>query len=289
MPERTGAIYDLGYRGYDGPRLGRRHAFMALFVQGFRAAFGLGRRPAAKIAPFLLAALAVVPAVIYLGMAALIPADLDLIATADYLQIIFIVLILFVAAVAPEVVGRDLRYRTLSLYFTRPVHRDDYAFARVAAVAAALLAVTLVPQAVLVAGNALADDNAWDYLKEEWAEFPRVIVSGAVAALYAALLGLAVACHTPRRSFAMGGVVALFVIAGFLSGTLSEFASGWFTLLDPGEQLRAATLLIFNLDADSGERLGRYDIPPVLGVLVMLATMAVALGVVIYRYRTVRA
>ncbi len=27
----TGSIFDLGYRGYDGPRLGRRHAITALF------------------------------------------------------------------------------------------------------------------------------------------------------------------------------------------------------------------------------------------------------------------
>ena len=33
----TGSIYDIGYRGYDGPRLGRRHAFTTLFVGGVRA------------------------------------------------------------------------------------------------------------------------------------------------------------------------------------------------------------------------------------------------------------
>ena len=28
----TGSIFDLGYHGYDGPRLGRRHAISTLFV-----------------------------------------------------------------------------------------------------------------------------------------------------------------------------------------------------------------------------------------------------------------
>ena len=32
-----GNIYDLGYRGYDGPRLGRRSAVRALFGQSLRA------------------------------------------------------------------------------------------------------------------------------------------------------------------------------------------------------------------------------------------------------------
>ena len=30
--QRHGSIYDLGYRRYDGPRLGRRHALWALFI-----------------------------------------------------------------------------------------------------------------------------------------------------------------------------------------------------------------------------------------------------------------
>ena len=47
----TGSIYDIGYRGYDGPRLGRRHAFATLFVAGIRAIFGLGRSGRAKIVP----------------------------------------------------------------------------------------------------------------------------------------------------------------------------------------------------------------------------------------------
>ena len=40
---RVGTIYDLGYRHYDGPRLGRRAAIGAIVCAGLRAAFGLGR------------------------------------------------------------------------------------------------------------------------------------------------------------------------------------------------------------------------------------------------------
>ena len=49
-----GSIYDLGYQGYSGPRLGRRSAVLALFTQTFRSAFGIGRGGRAKIAPFTL-------------------------------------------------------------------------------------------------------------------------------------------------------------------------------------------------------------------------------------------
>ena len=64
----TGSIYDIGYRGYDGPRLGRRHAFTTLFVQGLRATFGLGRSGRAKILP---AFCLVLPAIVALIIVAL--------------------------------------------------------------------------------------------------------------------------------------------------------------------------------------------------------------------------
>ena len=46
-------IHDIGYQRYDGPRLGRRHVFGALYMHGLRAAFGFGRSAKAKIFPWL--------------------------------------------------------------------------------------------------------------------------------------------------------------------------------------------------------------------------------------------
>ena len=39
----AGAIYDIGYRNYEGARLGRGYAFRTLYVHSLRTAFGLGR------------------------------------------------------------------------------------------------------------------------------------------------------------------------------------------------------------------------------------------------------
>jgi ABC-2 type transport system permease protein len=288
-PERAGAIYDIGYRRYEGPRLGRRAAFESLYVQGVRAAFGLGRRPASKIAPFGLFALALIPAAIYLGIAAIAPADLDLIKTEDYLGVIFMILILFVAAVGPELAGRDLRYRTLSLYFTRPLDRDDYALARLASLATACLAITFVPQAVLVTGNLFAASDAWEYVREEWAQVPRIIVSGVVVALYVSAIGLAIAAHTHRRSFAMGGVVAGFIITQAVAFALAETVGGAWLLLSPEVQIRAATLLVFGRDPDGDEPLATYDVPLIAGAFVLAGVMAAALLIVFRRYRKVGA
>ena len=54
-------------------------------------------------------------------------------------------LMLFCAAQAPELFGRDQRYGVLPLYFSRALTRTDYALARVGGLVVALLIVDLVP------------------------------------------------------------------------------------------------------------------------------------------------
>ena len=65
-PRPGGNIYDLGYQGYDGPRLGRRAVLGALRAT-LRASYGIGRGGRAKIVPFGLAGLALLPAILAVG------------------------------------------------------------------------------------------------------------------------------------------------------------------------------------------------------------------------------
>ena len=69
----TGAIYDLGYQGYDGPRLGRRAAFWTLYWSSLRAAFGLGRSGRSKIVPWGLPAIIMLPAAVAGAIQAIFP------------------------------------------------------------------------------------------------------------------------------------------------------------------------------------------------------------------------
>ncbi len=47
-------IHNIGYRHYDGPRLGRAYARRSLFSQSLRGAYGLGRSAKSKVLPMLL-------------------------------------------------------------------------------------------------------------------------------------------------------------------------------------------------------------------------------------------
>ena len=67
----SGSIYDLGYQGYHGPRVRRPTVALGLLAQTLRAAYGIGRGGRAKIVPFLMLALSVLPALLAVGISAL--------------------------------------------------------------------------------------------------------------------------------------------------------------------------------------------------------------------------
>jgi ABC-2 type transport system permease protein len=255
--EAAGTIYDLGYRTYEGERLGRRQAITALYLHSLRGIFGLGRHHTSKIIPFALAALTLLPAAIYLGIAALISeatsaievSDFHVIRAADHYEFIQWPLALFVAAVAPEAVGRDQRDRTLSLYFSRALLRSDYVLAKVGAVTTALMLLALLPQALLFIGSTLVDDDTMGYLKDHWRDIAPIVGSAALLGLFTASVGLSIGCMTSRWPLASGAIIAYFAIS-FVMGSIFVEAFGdgptRYTLLLSGfHVIRGSTFWIF--------------------------------------------
>ena len=82
---------------------------------------------------------------------------------------------LFCAAQAPELFGRDQRYGVLPLYFSRVLTRVDYALARTGGLFLAILIMTVVPQLVLTIGAILAAADPLTGLGEELPEIPRYL------------------------------------------------------------------------------------------------------------------
>lgn len=288
-PAAAGSIYDLGYQRYTGPRLGRRHAILALYVQGLRSSFGLGRRPAAKIVPFALLVLALLPAAIRLGIAAATSADIDIVRPENYYTYIDILLALFVSAMAPEIIGRDQRNRTLSLYFSRALNRSDYVIARYAALTSAMLFLTLGPQVVLFIGNAFAGDDPVGFVRDNWDDIPSIIASALFVSGTMAAIALAIAAQTPRRAYATGGIIATFVITGAVGAIVADTAGRYGIFLSLFDIIRGATLWLFDASPDPDDPLAKYDFPGVVYFLVGVGLAAVAGWVLARRYAKVAA
>ena len=219
LPETVGTIYDLGYRHYDGPRLGRRGAIGAIIGAGLRAVFGLGRSGRSKILPWGALVLAIMPAVVAVAIRVLVGDIVDLYSYSNYLWSIGALLPIFLAAQAPELVVNDMRHRVLPLYFSRPIGRFDYVFAKLAALSLALLGLTLLPVLVLFVGRVLAAEDLLAALGDEVGALPEIIGSGLLHAVVLASLGLAICSLAARRAYAAGAVLAVFLIGGVVSGT----------------------------------------------------------------------
>ena len=164
-PEATsGAIYDIGYRGHDGPLVSRWTRLVSLFAHTLRGAFGLGRMGRAKIAPILLLAALCVPALVMVAVVSFVnlkalPVDYEFFSID--LQVLHSI---WLGVLAPFAVSRDLRFRVTTLYFSRPIERLDYLWAKYAATVCALLVMLVLPTLVLFFGALLAKLDISDEL-----------------------------------------------------------------------------------------------------------------------------
>ena len=289
MSERAaGSIYDLGYRRYSGARLGRRHAVISLYVHGLRAAFGLGRRTRSKIFPIALAIIAAVPAIIQFAIASIVNTDdLEVFAAEEYYSYVQIVLALFAAAVAPELLGRDQRHQTLSLYFSRALSRYDYALSRFAAMATALLALTVLPQAILFSASALAVDDFGGYLRSEWDQIGPIIISGLLASLFIAAIAMIIAAQTPRRAFATIGIVVPFILLIPIAELLVETLDGGQVgiLVSPFHVMNGFTFWFFNAAPDAEDALAKADLHGSLYALVAVVVTTIGIALLLRRYQ----
>ncbi len=288
----TGAIYDLGYQGYDGPRLGRRAAIWTLFWASLRSAFGLGRSGRSKIVPWGLTAVILVPAAVAGAIQAMVPGNLSPFSYDNYLWEMQALLALFVAAQAPELVSGDQRNHVLSLYFSHALARSDYALAKLAALATALFGMALAPLLVLLFASILAATDVPAAIGDQLGNLPEVIGSPLIYAIPLAALGLAIASWTPRRAYATGAIIAVFLVTGAVGAILAEAGRGRISQVAP--LLNPVVLadgtrnwLVGNAITDSPVRDAHLALP-VFGALTLLLTV-IGTAAILWRYRRISA
>ncbi len=294
MSERAaGNIYDLGYRRYQGARLGRAQAILTLYLYNLRASFGFGRRPVSKIFPFAFAIIAFLPAAIFLGVNAIIPVgdSIDIWAPEDYYDLIQYILALFLATVAPEIAGRDQRTRTLSLYFSRALSRVDYAIGKFAALTTAMLILTLGPQLLLFFGNGFAGDDVWGYFKDSGTDILPIVLSAIWISAIMAAVGLAIGAWVPRRSYATVAILATFAIPLAVTGVMIDAAGidvgRWSILLTPTFIFHGATYWFFG--TAEVDFFDRANFPGLVYLGAGLAWLGIAAGLMIRRFERVAA
>jgi len=296
QPEAAGAIYDLGYRGYDGPRLGRRAALATLFWSSLRAAFGMRRGARAKIVPWGLIAIALLPAAIAVGIRALTassPTPVPSPFTYDnYLWGVQLLFALFTAAQAPELVGVDQRHHVLSLYFSHAIWRSDYALAKLGALVAALFIMAMLPLLLIFFGSVLSAPDIIDAVGKELPHLGQIVGSALIYAVPLGVIGLAIAAITPRRAFATGAIIAVFIVSAAVSAIFEPLniqpLSSLAQLANPFVDLDGARTWLFGgAIPDSPVSSSAIGLP--LYGLVTIAIAVVGTAFIGWRYRRINA
>ncbi|WP_030685602.1 ABC transporter permease [Streptomyces globisporus] len=287
----TTRIHNIGYRSYDGPRLGRAYARRALFSQSLRGAYGLGRSAKSKVLPMLLFAVMCAPALIIVAISVYTKADKLFMEYTQYAVYLQLVIAVFLASQAPQSVSRDLRFRTVPLYFSRPIERVDYVLAKYGAMASALFVLTATPLLIMWIGSMLAKMD----FAEQAKLFGQGLVSVAVLSVLFAGIGLLMAALTPRRGFGVAAVIAVLTISYGAVSTLQGISYAtentgsivWLGLFSP------LTLVIGLQNAFLGAPAsfpGEMEVGAGVGavyLLVVVGLVVACYGILMRRYRKV--
>lgn len=287
----TGVIHDIGYRGYDGLRLGRWYLLRSLFSQSLRGAYGIGRPLKSKIMPMALFATMVFPALIMVVVAIITKSDQLPVHYIEYIPITFYLVSIYLASQAPQLVSLDLRFRVVPLYLSRPITYADYVLAKYAAMTAALLVLLATPLLILYGGALLAG-------MPFWAQTRGIAMGLTGAVLFAVVLagiGLAIASATPRRGFGVAAIITVILVSytvvsaveGIAISTEHPTVALYAELFTPFNLVNSVQLWLF--DRDVNPLFDELPVPNGWQGLVfaatLLAVVAAAAGFLLLRYR----
>ena len=283
-PGQYGEIFDRGYRHYDGPRLGQAQAIWALARYSMARSLGMRRPWTAKIIPMVLYAAVSIPVLIAIGIRAFFPA-FEFLAYPEFFGAIFLLVGIFVALIAPEMMSSDRHDRLLPLYFSRPIGRSSYVLAKLLATGLLTLSMSLLPAVVLWLGNGLLATEPVTALRAGLGDLGRIVVAGTMIAFYLGSIGLLISSFTGRKSVAVGVIILGFVLSESLAIALIEAFRDqpdlmrWAFAISPSRTIATLVGQLFG-DPDIGA-----DVPLNSPLLVMAAVITICCAVMFAWYQ----
>ena len=287
-----GAVFDLGYKPHDGERLGTAGAFRATVKDGLRRVLGLRRKARKKILPWALLGIALLPAVVFVGLAFFVgdfnpDVESPFGGYEEYLALSGTVLLIFSALAAPELLVPDRVEGVLSVDSSRPLRARDYVGARAAALLGLVGTFLVVPNLLMWIGfSALGEAGFLSEAADGAGDFARALAASVVYVLAYGVPAMLPAIYTKRTAPASGVYLAIMLFSFPVADLVvsSGFtASRWGALLSLIQHPHVVRDWIF----------GSFnsDLPTVVGfspwasllVVIGFAALTVVLGMRRYR------
>lgn len=143
-----------------------------------------------------------------------------------------IIAFLLTGLVAPGLVAPDLAHNALPLYLCRPFTRTEYVLGKLTVLAGMLSAITWVPGLLLLALQTQLEGLGW--LAEHARLVPAVFFGAWLWILVLALLGLALSAWVKWRTVAAGLLFAvIFITPAFALAVNTLYSTRWGWLADP--------------------------------------------------------
>ena len=236
----------------------------------------------------IVAAIVFLPALVQVAVASSIGQP-DMVNYATYLQFTAFSIALFAAAQAPELVVTDKQQGVLSLYLSRPITARDYAMAKMFALTAAMLLLTLGPQLFMFVGKVMLSATPLDLLKTEYGKLGPIIGGTMMTSLFVASISLAVSSLASRRAFGTASVIAVFmllpaaslIIRALTVGSVRRFAP----LANPILVITGFTNWLFDIEARKRSIISRLDLPGSAYLYMMVAVIVSGVALLVFRYR----
>lgn len=287
-PQPYGEVFDRGYAHYRGPRLGRRQAVRSLIGYSMKRAMGIRKNWTAKVMPFLLYTAAIIPVIVMIGVDALFP-EFSFSSYTSYISWTFVVIGIFVAMTAPEMLCVDRKERTLPLYFSRAIARSDYVMAKVVAMTLLTMTLSLIPMVILWLGQQLSADSVWQAIRSNIDDLGRVLFIGTLIALFLGVVGLVISSLTDRKAVAITVIFIGFIVFTAISGISMELLdeeewSRYLILLSVMDVFLAISNHLFHdLSGGEQEMVIQADLP--LSLYLGYVVSIIAVGIVFLRWR----
>ncbi|MDA3039865.1 MAG: ABC transporter permease subunit [Actinomycetota bacterium] len=272
-------IFDRGYRRYDGPRTGVRGALRSLVIHSSRSVLGMGRPARSKAIPVLTIVFAYLPAIAFIGMAAVLPENLRaegiLPTYASYYGYVIAAIYLFASFLAPQILCTDRRTGLLGVYLASPLSRPLYLVGKALTALLLLLTVTLGPPLLMLLAFSLESAGPDGFVDWITVLFHIVVSSIVMGVLFTALaLGISAATD---RSMVASAAIALLLPGSAVITDLLVYEANFSPLLHVANLSNLPRELIFRIHGEGGSEASLWPPSEVATIWLWTAWLVIVL------------